>query len=236
MLAPAGATPCPAITRTAWSAGSQSRIGTSPPGPFRCGSTTCSTKPVATAASAAFPPRSSTLMPTALASQCVLATIPKSPRRSGRVVKAGVGTSPRLATGRAPGTSTSLGTVAAMGHVLDGILHLPPALALALVFLFPAVEASVFVGVLVPGEIGIVLGGVLANQHKLALWAVLVAAIGGAIVGDSIGYWVGQRYGEWILRRLPNRIIDDDKIARAEQTVRRYGGRAGFVGRFTAAL
>jgi membrane-associated protein len=123
-----------------------------------------------------------------------------------------------------------------VGHLLDGILHLPPPLVLALVFLFPAVEASVFVGVLVPGEIGIVLGGVLANQHKLALWAVLVAAVAGAIIGDSVGYWVGKRYGESILRRLPNRIIDDEKINRAEQTVRRYGGRAVFVGRFTAAL
>ena len=37
--------------------------GTSPPGPFRCGSTTWSTKPVATAASNAFPPRSSTDIP-----------------------------------------------------------------------------------------------------------------------------------------------------------------------------
>ncbi len=109
-------------------------------------------------------------------------------------------------------------------------------LALLLVFLFPAVEASVFVGVLVPGEIGIVLGGVLANQHKLALWIVLVAAVSGAIIGDSVGYWVGSRYGESILRHLPNRIVDDDKIERAEQTVRRYGGRAVFVGRFTAAL
>jgi membrane-associated protein len=123
-----------------------------------------------------------------------------------------------------------------MGHLLDGILRLPPTVALLLVFLFPAVEASVFVGVLVPGEIGIVLGGVLANQHKLALWIVLVAAVSGAIIGDSIGYWVGSRYGESILRHLPNRIVDDDKIERAEQTVRRYGGRAVFVGRFTAAL
>jgi undecaprenyl-diphosphatase len=90
--------------------------------------------------------------------------------------------------------------------------------------------------VLVPGEIGIVLGGVLANQHKLPLVAVLIAAVAGAIIGDSIGYWVGKRYGEWILRRIPNRILDDDKIDRAEQTVRRYGGRAVFVGRFTAAL
>ncbi len=61
--------------------------GTSPPGPLRCGSTTCSVKAVATAASKALPPFSSTLMPTAVAIQCVVATTPKVPSISGRVVK-----------------------------------------------------------------------------------------------------------------------------------------------------
>ncbi len=66
--------------------GAANRIGTSPPGPFRCGSTTCSTKPAATAASTALPPRSSTAMPAALASQWVEATMPWVPVSSGRVV------------------------------------------------------------------------------------------------------------------------------------------------------
>src|SRR3954451_241050 len=61
--------------------------GTSPPGPLRCGSTTWSANPVATAASNALPPRSSTDIPTPEASQCVEATIPNVPRSSGRVVK-----------------------------------------------------------------------------------------------------------------------------------------------------
>jgi len=49
-------------------------------------------------------------------------------------------------------------------------------------------EASAFLGVVIPGEIGVILGGVLANQHKLPLAAVLVAGIIGAIRGDTIGY------------------------------------------------
>src|ERR671913_1785488 len=61
--------------------------GTSPPGPFRWGSTTCSVKAVATAASKALPPRSSMPMPTAVAIQWVDATTPKVPSISGRVVK-----------------------------------------------------------------------------------------------------------------------------------------------------
>ena len=61
--------------------------GTSPPGPFKCGSTTCSVKAVATAASKALPPFSNTLMPMAVAIQCVEVTTPKVPSISGRVVK-----------------------------------------------------------------------------------------------------------------------------------------------------
>src|SRR5262245_52471750 len=61
-------------------------IGTSPPGPFRCGSTTWSAKPVATAASKALPPFSSMAVPAAVASQWVEATTPKVPTISGRVV------------------------------------------------------------------------------------------------------------------------------------------------------
>jgi membrane-associated protein len=123
-----------------------------------------------------------------------------------------------------------------MGHVLEGILRLPPWLALALVFLLPALEASAFVGVVLPGEIGVILGGVLANQHKLPLATVLIAAIAGAVIGDSIGYWVGKRYGEALLSKIPNRLLKPEHIARSEETIRELGGKAVFVGRFTAAL
>ena len=46
----------------------------------------CRVKAAATAASKALPPRSSTAMPTALATQWVVATTPKVPAISGRVV------------------------------------------------------------------------------------------------------------------------------------------------------
>src|SRR5437588_4649086 len=61
-------------------------MGTSPPGPFGCGSATCKVNAVATAASKALPPFSRTAMPTAVAIQCVEATTPKVPSISGRVV------------------------------------------------------------------------------------------------------------------------------------------------------
>src|SRR5438876_8422061 len=61
-------------------------IGTSPPGPLRCGSTTCKAKAVATPASNALPPFSRVAIPTAVAIQCVEVTTPNVPSISGRVV------------------------------------------------------------------------------------------------------------------------------------------------------
>src|SRR5947209_11287658 len=60
--------------------------GTSPPGPLRCGSTTCSVNAVAAPASNALPPFSSVAIPTAVAIQCVEVTTPKVLSISGRVV------------------------------------------------------------------------------------------------------------------------------------------------------
>lgn len=123
-----------------------------------------------------------------------------------------------------------------MGHILDGILRLPPWMALALVFLLPAVEASAFLGVIIPGEIGVILGGVMANQHKLPLSAVLIAGVLGAVLGDTVGYWVGHRWGETLLRKIPNRVLKPQRISEAEQSIRKFGGKSVFIGRFTAAL
>jgi hypothetical protein len=85
MVAAAGTGPCPFTTSTRPCPAGAARIGTSPPGPFRCGSTTWSTNPAATTASKALPPRSSTAIPVAEASQWVEETMPKEPRSSGRV-------------------------------------------------------------------------------------------------------------------------------------------------------
>src|SRR5262245_23480791 len=86
MVAPDGAGPWPQMTSVRPRLTSCTMMGTSPPGPFRCGSTTCNVKAVATPASKALPPFSSVAIPTAVAIQWVEVTTPKVPSISGRVV------------------------------------------------------------------------------------------------------------------------------------------------------
>jgi len=123
-----------------------------------------------------------------------------------------------------------------MGHLIEKLLGFPPWLALVLIFLLPAAEASIFVGLIFPGELVILLGGVLANQHKLPLWAVIAVGSAGAVIGDSIGYEVGRHYGDRLLARLPRRLVKPEHLDRGRDLLRRRGGRAVFIGRFTAAL
>ncbi|MHB8669613.1 MAG: bifunctional DedA family/phosphatase PAP2 family protein [Acidimicrobiales bacterium] len=108
--------------------------------------------------------------------------------------------------------------------------------ALAVVFALPALESSAFVGFIFPGEIGVLLGGVLAYQHKVNLVAVLAAGVAGAVVGDSVGYAVGHRVGRRLLDATVGRLVKRDHLDRAERYLAERGGKAVFFGRFTAAL
>lgn len=123
-----------------------------------------------------------------------------------------------------------------IASIASHILALSPWAALLVVFALPALESSVFVGFVFPGEIALILGGVLAHEGTVPLIAVLVAGIAGAIVGDSVGYAVGRRFGRRILAGTLGRMVADRHLRRAERYLAERGGKAVFVGRFTAAL
>jgi membrane protein DedA with SNARE-associated domain/membrane-associated phospholipid phosphatase len=128
-----------------------------------------------------------------------------------------------------------------IGAITESILQLHGWAALAIVFLIPALEASIFLGFLFPGEIAVLFGGVLAYQGRISLPEAMAAAVLGAVIGDSIGYLVGRRWGSGLLHgtigRLPVlRHHLDRHLDAAQAYVRRRKGRAVFFGRFTAAL
>jgi undecaprenyl-diphosphatase len=128
-----------------------------------------------------------------------------------------------------------------LAGITDWILSLNGWVAIAIVFLVPALEASAFLGFVFPGEIAVILGGVLAYDGRVPLSGVIVAAVVGAIVGDTIGYFIGRRWGHQILRSVGRRVPFlrrriDEHLESARAYLRRRGGAAVFFGRFTAAL
>ncbi|WP_320064178.1 DedA family protein [Micromonospora sp. RTGN7] len=123
-----------------------------------------------------------------------------------------------------------------MDRVLALLVALPPALVLTLVFLLPALEASTFLGLVVPGEAAVLIGGVVAHSGRLPLWAVAAVAVAGAALGDQAGYLLGRRYGRRLLSRAPRRLVRSGELRRALDLVRRRGAVAVILGRWVAAL
>jgi membrane protein DedA with SNARE-associated domain/membrane-associated phospholipid phosphatase len=123
-----------------------------------------------------------------------------------------------------------------MSRISDVILSLHGWVALLVVFLLPALEASVFFGFLFPGEIAVILGGVLAFQHRIGLGAAIAVAVAGAVVGDTIGYAVGRRWGRRMLQGSLGRFVKSHHLDQAEGFLAHHGGKAVFLGRWTAAL
>lgn len=123
-----------------------------------------------------------------------------------------------------------------MSGIMEHLLSVPAWLALLVVFALPALESSAFLGFIFPGEMAVLLGGVIASQGRVPLVAVLIAAIGGAIAGDAVGYLVGRRWGRRILDSTLGRFVNAQHLDRAERALARRGGMAVLLGRFTVAL
>jgi membrane protein DedA with SNARE-associated domain len=95
-------------------------------------------------------------------------------------------------------------------------------------------ESGFVIGFFVPGEIAVVLGGVLANEHRVNLVVMLVVANAAAIGAFFIGYAVGSLIGPWLLeRRL---LRSNPAVERTRQLLARRGGPAVLVGRFVAVV
>jgi undecaprenyl-diphosphatase len=123
-----------------------------------------------------------------------------------------------------------------LSTIMDALVGLPPWLVLTLVFALPAAEAGLLIGVFIPGETTVLLGGVVAHGGGLPLWAVIIAAVLGAAIGDQVGFLLGRRYGHRLIDRLPRRARRSDGLDRALDLVRRRGAVAVALGRWVAVL
>ncbi|MGW6198584.1 DedA family protein [Kribbella sp. NPDC055110] len=93
-------------------------------------------------------------------------------------------------------------------------------------------------GVPLPGETTLIAAALLASQHHLKIEFVILAAALGAIIGDSIGYFVGRKAGRSLFERLGRRFhhFSEERIVRAEKYFHKYGVWTVFFGRFVALL
>lgn len=126
-------------------------------------------------------------------------------------------------------------TATIVTYVLDELQKLSGGLVYGLVALLVFGEAALFIGFVLPGETSVIVAGVVASKGHVNIVLLCVLVVLAAIVGDSVGYAVGHRYGEKLLT-LP--VIRHRQVAlqRALEGLRQRGPIYVFVGRFTAFL
>ncbi|HVB71310.1 MAG TPA: DedA family protein [Acidimicrobiales bacterium] len=122
-----------------------------------------------------------------------------------------------------------------LSFILHEIHRLPGSVVYGMVALLVFGEAALFIGFILPGETAVLVAGVVASQGRVNIGALCALVVVAAIVGDSVGYAVGHRYGERLLR-IPVMAKRSAEIGRALEGLRRRGPTYVFVGRFTAFL
>jgi membrane protein DedA with SNARE-associated domain len=102
-----------------------------------------------------------------------------------------------------------------------------------LVAVLAFLETGAFVGLAVPGELTIVIGGFVAGQGEILL-AVLVPLVWvAAVCGDVASYWLGRRLGRGFVLRHGGRFgVTPARLGWAEQYFSRHGGKTVLAGRF----
>ncbi|HTF09933.1 MAG TPA: DedA family protein, partial [Asanoa sp.] len=86
-----------------------------------------------------------------------------------------------------------------VAHLIHVVLAMPAWAVYGAVAALAFGESAAFVGLVLPGETALLLGGVVAASGRISLPLMIVLAIVAAIVGDSVGYEIG-RFGGLAIR------------------------------------
>ena len=124
-----------------------------------------------------------------------------------------------------------------VGGLLEGLTASLGAWTYLLVPGLAFLETGAFVGLLVPGETAVLVGGVVAERGDVALVPLIVLVWIAAATGDLASFLIGRRLGRPFLERHGRRLgIGDAQLRRVERFFARFGGRAVVFARFVGVL
>jgi membrane-associated protein len=93
-------------------------------------------------------------------------------------------------------------------------------------------ETGLMIGFFLPGDSLLVTAGVFAAAGHLDIWTLNVVLVIAAIVGDTVGYWIGRRAGPALFRRPKSLLFNPDHLRRAHEFYEKHGGKTIILARF----
>jgi undecaprenyl-diphosphatase len=132
--------------------------------------------------------------------------------------------------------SQELGSLDLQG-LLEDVSNALGAWTYLLVGFFAFAETGAFVGLVVPGETVMLLGGAVAGQGAIDIYLLIAIAWFAAWLGDTTSFFIGRRLGRgFVMRHGPRFGISHERFERVEDYFSRHGGKTIFVGRFISLI
>jgi membrane-associated protein len=102
-----------------------------------------------------------------------------------------------------------------------------------LLFLIIFCETGLVVTPFLPGDSLLFAVGAIAADPKsgLNVWIAAAVILVSAILGDTVNYWIGRKFGAWTMRTFP-KIVKPEHIAKTNEFFVRYGGKTIILARF----
>ena len=97
-------------------------------------------------------------------------------------------------------------------------------------------ETGLLIGFFLPGDSLLFTAGILANQGKLNLAVILIGCFVAAVVGDQLGFTIGQKTGPALLRRPDSRLFKREYIDRTEDFFDQHGAKTIVLARFVPVV
>lgn len=122
-------------------------------------------------------------------------------------------------------------------NLLEDVSNTLGAWTYLLVGLFAFAETGAFVGLVVPGETVMLLGGAVAGQGAIDIYILIAIAWFAAWAGDTTSFFLGRRLGrEFVMRNGPRFGISHERFEKVEDYFSRHGGKTIFIGRFISLV
>jgi membrane-associated protein len=119
--------------------------------------------------------------------------------------------------------------------ILDPILIIKAAGVIGIILIVFA-ETGLFFGFFFPGDSLLFTAGIFASQHFFSIALLLVCCIIAAILGDSVGYWSGKKYGRQLFDRDAGFFFKKKRLYDAEVFYEKHGKSTIIIARFVPII
>jgi membrane-associated protein len=93
-------------------------------------------------------------------------------------------------------------------------------------------ETGLLIGFFLPGDSLLFTAGILAGQDKLDVVMVVLGCFVAAVVGDQVGYTIGERLGPRLFSKPESRIFKQEYVVRTKDFFEKHGARTIVIARF----